>query len=150
MSRRIAGALTLSALLLAQPALAAQEIMGDELDQRPSASASVADAGIARPLMLAGTLGGAAVFLASLPFSILGGKVKEAAETLVIKPAQATFERCLGCTVVQDERKHDNEYALPVTTVVAEPPLLTNTTTSVTQVTTVQQSPATTTVITSR
>lgn len=122
MSRRIASALALSALLsLGATAQAAQEIMNDELDNRPSAGAAVADSTIARPLMLAGTVGGAALFVASLPFSILGGKVKEAADTLVVGPARATFIRCLGCTSVQDQRKHENEYALPAETVEAAP-----------------------------
>jgi hypothetical protein len=104
--RRTVSALMLTSLIGASiPANAATELMEDELDGRPTASAAIADAGIARPLMLAGTLGGAVVFVASLPFSILGGNVKEAAKTLIIDPANATFRRCMGCTTVQDERK---------------------------------------------
>lgn len=152
MSRRIASALALSALLtLGNTAYAAQEIMNDELANRPTAGASVADTAVARPLMLAGTIGGAAIFLASLPFSILGGKVKEAADTLVVGPAKATFTRCLGCTTVQDQRKHENEYALPVETVTEAPPLVStsvDSSTDTTQVTTVKHSANTTTVVT--
>lgn len=92
-------------LLTAVPAQAATRAMQDELDGRPSASAAVADALIARPLLLIGTLAGTGVFVLSLPFSAASGKVKEAADTLVVQPAKATFTRCLGCTSVQDERK---------------------------------------------
>jgi hypothetical protein len=107
--RRGLSVLMISSLLsVSIPAFAATEIMEDDLDGRPTAGAALADAGIARPLMLAGTIGGAAVFLASLPFSILGGNVKEAAKTLVIDPANATFRRCMGCTTVQDELKTQN------------------------------------------
>jgi hypothetical protein len=59
--------------------------------------------------MLAGTIGGTGLFVVSLPFSVISGKVKEAADVLVVKPANATFRRCLGCTSVQDDRKHENE-----------------------------------------
>jgi hypothetical protein len=41
---------------------------------------------------------GGAVWLVSLPFSLLGGNADEAGEVLVMGPAKATFVRCLGCT----------------------------------------------------
>jgi hypothetical protein len=44
------------------------------------------------------TLVGSALFVVSLPFTALGGNVKEAADTLVVGPAMETFVRCLGCT----------------------------------------------------
>lgn len=66
---------------------------------RPSGGAMVVDALLARPLLAVATVGGAAVFLVSLPFSALGGNVDAAAETLVKTPAEATFRRCLGCEV---------------------------------------------------
>lgn len=77
------------------PALAQPQ----RLEAQPSGGAMVADALIARPLLLVATLGGTAVFLVSLPFSALGGNVGPAAEALVKAPAEATFRRCLGCTV---------------------------------------------------
>ena len=46
---------------------------------------------------LVATVLGTATFLVSLPFSAAGGNVGEAAEHLVMKPAKATFVRCLGC-----------------------------------------------------
>jgi hypothetical protein len=59
----------------------------------------IGDLLIGRPLLLAATGVGTGIFLASLPFSILGGNVKEAANTLVIGPARQTFIRCLGCRI---------------------------------------------------
>jgi hypothetical protein len=44
------------------------------------------------------TVVGAATFVVSLPFSALGGNVADAADTLVVGPAKATFVRCLGCS----------------------------------------------------
>lgn len=58
----------------------------------------VADAVIARPFGLAATVGGSAIFVVTLPFTALGGNVKQAADTLVVGPARETFVRCLGCT----------------------------------------------------
>jgi len=74
------------------------------LDESPSALAMTTDALIVRPLLLATTIVGSAVYLASLPFSLLGGNTAEAGEVLVAGPARATFMRCLGCT--RSGRKH--------------------------------------------
>ncbi|WP_148864613.1 hypothetical protein [Marinobacter fonticola] len=68
------------------------------LEEEPSALAMTGDALIARPLLLVTTVVGSAVYLVSLPFSLLGGNAAEAGETLVVGPAKATFVRCLGCT----------------------------------------------------
>jgi hypothetical protein len=38
------------------------------------------------------------VYVATLPFSLLGGNAGEAGKVLVVGPAEATFVRCLGCT----------------------------------------------------
>ena len=54
------------------------------------------DAFLMRPVMLVGTVAGAATFLVTLPFSALGGNMGEAAETLVVEPAEYTFLRPLG------------------------------------------------------
>lgn len=106
MFRRASVATMLVAFVSASlPAHAAIEIIEDGLNDRPNVSATITDSGIARPLMAAATVGGVAVFAATLPFSILGGNVKESAKTLVLDPADATFRRCLGCTTVQDDRK---------------------------------------------
>ncbi|WP_404365809.1 hypothetical protein [Marinobacter sp.] len=68
------------------------------VDETPSALAMTGDALFARPALLATTLVGGAVYLVSLPFSLLGGNAAEAGEVLVVGPARATFVRCLGCT----------------------------------------------------
>lgn len=68
------------------------------LEESPSALAMTTDALIVRPVLLATTIVGSAVYLVSLPFSMLGGNTAEAGEVLVAGPARATFARCLGCT----------------------------------------------------
>ena len=68
------------------------------VDESPSALAMTTDAVILRPVLLATTIVGTAVYLVSLPFSALGGNAGEAGEVLVVGPAKATFVRCLGCT----------------------------------------------------
>lgn len=84
---------------------ASAEIADDQVNARPSATAMFGDAILARPLLLALTAGGTAIFLATLPFSALGGNAGEAGKTLVLGPAKSTFLRCLGCTAAQDEWK---------------------------------------------
>jgi len=66
-------------------------------DEGTKMVAMTADLLVARPLGLAITVGGAAVFLVSLPFTAIGGNVAEAGEVLVVGPARSTFVRCLGC-----------------------------------------------------
>jgi hypothetical protein len=53
---------------------------------------------VARPLGVVWTVAGSAIFVVSLPFTALGGNVKQAADVLVIGPAKETFVRCLGCS----------------------------------------------------
>src|SRR5690554_1181842 len=87
--------LALVAVLGTSPG-AAQE---QRMENQPSGGAMIADALVARPLLAVATVAGTAVFLVSLPFTALGGGVGTAAETLIKTPAEATFRRCLGCTV---------------------------------------------------
>ena len=61
-----------------------------------SAAAAAADALVLRPLGLVATAVGGAIWVVSLPFTAPGGHVKEAANALVVKPANATFKRPLG------------------------------------------------------
>lgn len=75
------------------------------VEESPSALAMTGDALLVRPALLATTILGTAVYIVSLPFSLLGGNAEEAGETLVVGPARATFVRCLGCT--QPGRKDD-------------------------------------------
>jgi hypothetical protein len=63
----------------------------------PPSSAVVAfDAILGRPLGLATTIGGAGVFLVTLPFSVPSKSVEEAAWGLVGRPGAWTFVRPLG------------------------------------------------------
>lgn len=104
--RRLLALVMIFMVSLASLPAAAEELLDDQINQRPSAMAMLGDAVIARPVLLVLTLGGTALFVATLPFSALGGNVKEAAQTMVAGPAKATFKRCLGCTATQDEWKN--------------------------------------------
>ena len=65
-------------------------------EEGPSASVMAADLVLARPLGIASTALGCAVFIASLPFSLPGGNSKKVFKTTVVKPAEFTFKRPLG------------------------------------------------------
>jgi hypothetical protein len=70
---------------------------GDSSPQPPpSADATAADLLIARPGGLVATVLGSAVFVVGLPFTLLNGSTGEAAQKLVVEPAQYTFTRPLG------------------------------------------------------
>ena len=91
MKRLTRAAIMLSlACFVSTPAVAAPE-------DAPTALAMAGDLVVARPIGAAITVVGVAAFVASLPFSALGGNVAQAADTLVTKPAAETFMRCLGC-----------------------------------------------------
>ena len=62
----------------------------------PSSAAVATDAILGRPLGLATTIGGAGVFLVTLPFSAISGSTGEAAWGLVGRPGGWTFVRPLG------------------------------------------------------
>jgi len=89
---KILGSAVLSAILIAQPAVAASTG-----HQEPSAVEMTADLIVARPVQLAATIVGVAVFVVAIPFTLFGGNVGQAGQTLVAAPAKATFARCLGC-----------------------------------------------------
>lgn len=99
---RLMTATTLSVALLLPQIGVAQEVEED-----PSALAMAGDAIIARPLGLAFTVVGVALYVVTLPFSLAGGNAGEAGKELVVGPAKATFVRCLGCT--QSGYKHSTE-----------------------------------------
>lgn len=61
-----------------------------------TAEEMVVDLLLLRPLGLVATVVGTAFFIASLPFSALGGNTKEAFHRLVVDPARFTFNRPLG------------------------------------------------------
>ncbi len=111
--RPTAVALALTTALLTLPAQAEQEQQGgivesDSYQQNvsgntiysadaPKGYAMLGDLLIARPLLIGATIIGTAAFIVSLPFSALGGNVKEAGQALVIEPGREAFVRCLGC-----------------------------------------------------
>ena len=91
-ARRAIVALLISCMLLPQTLLAQ-----DAIDETPNEFAMVGDLVVARPIGLAMTVAGTAVWLVSLPFTLLSGHASEAAGTLIGGPVEATFMRCLGC-----------------------------------------------------
>ena len=91
-ARRATVALFISCLMLPQM-LWAQEAV----DESPNEWAMVGDLLVARPIGVVLTVGGAAVWLVSLPFTLLSGHASEAAGTLIGGPVETTFMRCLGC-----------------------------------------------------
>ncbi len=89
-------------LLSAMLVLGSGPAMADSVE-RPGASEMIADVAIARPLGFAMTTLGAVAFVVSLPFSALGGTVKESADQLVVEPGKSVFVRCLGCRTIADK-----------------------------------------------
>lgn len=86
-------ALTVGCLMLPQLGWTQESV-----DEKPSAAAMAGDLVVARPVGLVMTVAGTAAFIVSLPFTLLAGHAGEAAETLMLGPAETTFMRCLGCT----------------------------------------------------
>lgn len=93
-TRRATAALLISCLLMPQ-ILWAQG--GGAVDEDPNGFAMLGDLVVARPIGLVLTVGGAAVWLVSLPFTLLAGNANDAADTLILGPGEQTFMRCLGC-----------------------------------------------------
>ena len=104
--RRLLALLMTAAVGMASVPAYAEEILDDQINDRPTTLTMIGDVVLARPMLLAITTLGTGLFLVTLPFSALGGNVKEAANTMVIGPGKSTFTRCLGCTEVQDEWKN--------------------------------------------
>lgn len=106
--RRLVACVMLLAIGMASLPVHAEELSDDQINNRPSALAMLGDLVLARPMLLVGTIVGGSLFVISLPFTVLGGNEKEAANTLVVGLAHSTFLRCLGCTAKQDEYKNKN------------------------------------------
>lgn len=108
--RSTAVALALTTGLLTMPAQAQsvqQNASGDLMYtvEAPKAFSIVGDLLIARPLLIAATVVGAGLFVVSLPFTAMGGGIKETGKALVVEPGAAAFARCLGCTRVGYNRQ---------------------------------------------
>ena len=67
------------------------------VDEDPNGFAMLGDFVVARPIGLLLTAGGTALWLVSLPFTLLAGNAGDAADTLILGPGEQTFVRCLGC-----------------------------------------------------
>lgn len=94
--RITAASLALTLAVTGMPAMAGNTQYHDE--ETPAAYAMVADAVIARPMLLAATVVGTGVFVLTLPFTLASGSVGKAGKALVVEPGEATFVRCLGCS----------------------------------------------------
>lgn len=66
------------------------------IDDTPSAEAMAFDLFIARPLGLAGTVAGTAIYAVALPINLLTFNLADPARRLIIEPAKFTFVRDLG------------------------------------------------------
>ncbi len=103
MKRLMSSVLLVSMMSASVHSFATDVVEDDTFDNsRPSVYAMGLDAGLVRPVGVVATVGGIGLFIATLPFSLLGGNVKESAQKLVVDPARMTFYRCLGCTTGQD------------------------------------------------
>jgi hypothetical protein len=113
-AKRAMAALMMGCMFMPQALWAQQAV-----DDSPNEFAMVGDLLVARPIGAVMTVGGAAVWLVSLPFTLMAGHASEAAETLMLGPAQATFYRCLGCRnvgytgkdIAQNERNAEKAMA---------------------------------------
>lgn len=74
--------------------------MAAEVEERPGAGAMAVDFMVARPMGLAIFGLGTVTWVATLPFSLLGGNAVEAGDVLVVGPAREVFVRCLGCSLI--------------------------------------------------
>ena len=95
--------LILVLLALTTPAAAQDAAKPNEADEAnetlaapDSAGMMLMDAFLLRPLGLAATVLGTAVFIVTLPFSLPTHSADDAAKVLVVKPAKYTFARPLG------------------------------------------------------
>ena len=100
----MAGILATALMIFSTAPLSAQASETFLIDQ-PTEMAMLGDAMFARPLLVAWTGIGLAVFAATLPFSAAGDTVDESAESWVRAPARSAFRRCLGCTPAQHESR---------------------------------------------
>jgi hypothetical protein len=92
-AKRAIAVLAIGCMLLPQT-LSAQMAV----DESPNEFAMVGDLLVARPIGLVMVVAGSAVWLVSLPFTLLAGHASEAAGALIGGPVETTFMRCLGCT----------------------------------------------------
>lgn len=78
------------------PAMGQEPSTGTAQGPRVDPAEVAADALVVRPVSLAATAIGSAIFVVALPFAAIAGDVKGAADTLVMAPGRYTFKRRLG------------------------------------------------------
>ncbi|MEW6078151.1 MAG: hypothetical protein AB1724_10090 [Thermodesulfobacteriota bacterium] len=91
---RRAALLVLIAALVTAPLAASARQMSDI--NEVNGGTITADFLVCRPLGLAATILGSALFVVSLPFSALGDNIDQVGNILVVEPARFTFTRPLG------------------------------------------------------
>jgi hypothetical protein len=91
-AKRATAVLMIACIMLPQTLLAQGAV-----DDSPHPAAMLGDLVVARPIGAAIVVGGTAVWLVSLPFTLLSGHASEAAGQLIGGPVETTFMRCLGC-----------------------------------------------------
>lgn len=94
--RRFATALPAAALAAALLASAPARAYDQGVDETPTAEAMTFDLFVMRPLSLAGTLVGTAVYIVALPVNLLTLNLADPARRLIVEPAKYTFVRDLG------------------------------------------------------
>lgn len=110
----------ISLALVATQANAAIEI-DEEQGFGPTYGSTVADLTIGKPLQLLGAVGGTALHVVSLPFSLASDSVNESYDTLVRGPWSA-LQRCNGCSEGYDNYvKSQNNPQSQVRFIVTEP-----------------------------
>jgi hypothetical protein len=90
-------AVSLGLSLVGIPQLASAQSYQNRPDH-PGFVKMATDLAIVRPVMLATTVVGTALFIVTLPFSAPTKSIEYTGEKLVATPARYTFDRCLGCS----------------------------------------------------
>lgn len=87
----------LAGMMIVLTLILSPQVMAQATEETPTPSAMVADALVARPLLLVTSILSTGIYVISLPASLLGGNAQEAAQALVLEPWKNTVVRCLGC-----------------------------------------------------
>ena len=87
----------LAGMIIVLTLILSPQVMAQATEETPTANAMVADALVARPLLLVTSILSTGLYVISLPVSLLGGNAQEAAQVLVLEPWKNTAVRCLGC-----------------------------------------------------
>jgi hypothetical protein len=80
-------------LILTASFVRAEEVYSN---QEVTSGTVAADLLLARPAGLVATVVGTAIFVVGLPFTLINGSTEQAAQKLIVEPANYTFTRPLG------------------------------------------------------